>query len=106
MVHGVSENSLAGFKEADGIALGIREPRERASRNGDGCYQRFPAERSRSVEISLKVIDLNVNNRVTVGLAAESRDVEKCNKSRKKLPSGSEARLEHAVYVGALRGSG
>ena len=92
MVHGVSENSLAGFKEADGIALGIREPRERTRWNGDGWHQHFPAERSCFVEISLNIVNLNVKNRVTVGLVAESRDVEKCNKSRKKLPSGAEAR--------------
>jgi hypothetical protein len=75
VVRGVSENSLAGLKEADGIALGIREPRERASWNGDGWHQHFPAERSGFVEISLNVIDLNVKNRVTVGLVAESSDV-------------------------------
>ena len=55
---------------ADGIALGIREPRERASWNGDGWHQHFPTERSRFVEISLNVIDLNVKNRVTVRLVA------------------------------------
>ncbi len=82
VVHGVSENSLAGLKEADGIALGIGEPRERARWNGDGWHQHFPAERSRSVEISLNVIDLNVKNRVTVGLVAESRDVTRYRAAR------------------------